>query len=59
MIEETHAGCGFSAELGAVLLEAGFRGSYARVGMGAGSRPGGTLVRVAGYAGPRRIFEPS
>jgi pyruvate/2-oxoglutarate/acetoin dehydrogenase E1 component len=32
-IEETHTGCGFSAELGAALLEAGFRGRYARVGM--------------------------
>lgn len=30
-IEETHHGCGFSAELGAALLEAGFRGRYARV----------------------------
>ncbi len=32
-VEETHTGCGFSAELGAALLEAGFRGQYARVGM--------------------------
>jgi 2-oxoisovalerate dehydrogenase E1 component len=32
-IEETHTGCGFSAELGAALLEAGFGGQYARVGM--------------------------
>jgi 2-oxoisovalerate dehydrogenase E1 component len=32
-IEETHTGCGFSAELGAALLEAGFKGRYARVGM--------------------------
>jgi 2-oxoisovalerate dehydrogenase E1 component len=30
-LEETHHGCGFSAELGATLLEAGFRGRYARV----------------------------
>lgn len=30
-LEETHLGCGFSAELGAALLEAGFRGRYARV----------------------------
>jgi 2-oxoisovalerate dehydrogenase E1 component len=32
-IEETHTGCGFSAELGSALLEARFRGRYARVGM--------------------------
>jgi 2-oxoisovalerate dehydrogenase E1 component len=30
-LEETHHGCGFSAELGAALLEAGFRGRFARV----------------------------
>jgi 2-oxoisovalerate dehydrogenase E1 component len=30
-LEETHQGCGFSAELGAALLETGFRGRYARV----------------------------
>jgi 2-oxoisovalerate dehydrogenase E1 component len=30
-LEETHLGCGFSAELGAALLEAGFRGRFARV----------------------------
>jgi 2-oxoisovalerate dehydrogenase E1 component len=32
-VEETHTGCGFSAELGAALLESGFAGKYARVGM--------------------------
>lgn len=32
-LEETHTGCGFSAELGAALLESGFQGRYARVGM--------------------------
>ena len=31
-IEETHSECGFAAELGSVLLEAGFAGRYARVG---------------------------
>ena len=31
-VEETHSGCGFAAELGAALLETGFRGSFARVG---------------------------
>lgn len=31
-LEETHIGYGFSAELGAALLESGFRGCYGRVG---------------------------
>jgi 2-oxoisovalerate dehydrogenase E1 component len=57
MIEETHAGCGFSAELGAVLLEAGFRGSYARVGMAPVPIPAARSLESLVMPDRRRIFE--
>jgi 2-oxoisovalerate dehydrogenase E1 component len=57
MIEETHAGCGFSAELGAVLLEAGFRGSYARVAMAPVPIPAARSLESLVMPDRRSIFE--
>jgi 2-oxoisovalerate dehydrogenase E1 component len=56
-IEETHSGCGFGAELGAVLLESGFRGSYARVGMPPVPIPAARSLEALVMPDHRRIFE--
>jgi 2-oxoisovalerate dehydrogenase E1 component len=57
MIEETHTGCGFGAELGTMLLESGFRGRYARVGMPPVPIPAARSLEALVMPDGRRIFE--
>ncbi len=56
-IEETHTGCGFSAELGAALLESGFRGQYARVGMAPVPIPAARSLESLVMPDRRRVVE--
>ena len=56
-IEETYSGCGFSAELGAALLEAGFTGRFARVGMAPVPIPAARSLESLVMPDQRRIFE--
>ena len=56
-IEETYSGCGFSAELGAALLEAGFTGRFARVGMAPVPIPAARSLESLVMPDQRRISE--
>ncbi len=56
-LEETHTGCGFSAELGTALLESGFRGRYARVGMPPVPIPAARSLESLVMPDRRRVIE--
>lgn len=57
MIEETYEGCGFSAELGATLLESGFEGRYARVGTPPVPIPAARSLESLVMPDHHRVFE--
>lgn len=56
-IEETHSECGFAAELGSVLLEAGFSGRYTRVGTAPVPIPAARSLEALVMPDARRVMD--